>query len=90
MSQHKSISKRDGSPYHTIADDGLLERLKFINKGDLYQMYFKNSTGLIPPKKNRGRVVKEGKTTVTPEKPSKQKKKPSKKKQVLCDESDES
>ncbi|GKD23010.1 hypothetical protein Tco_1224713, partial [Tanacetum coccineum] len=26
MSQHKSISKREGLPYHTIADDGLLER----------------------------------------------------------------
>ncbi|GJT68741.1 hypothetical protein Tco_1020221 [Tanacetum coccineum] len=34
MSQHKSISKREGSPYHIITDDGLLERLKFINKGD--------------------------------------------------------
>ncbi|GJR79588.1 hypothetical protein Tco_0150373 [Tanacetum coccineum] len=76
MSQHKSISKREGLPYHTIVDDGLLERLKFINKGDLYQvygkpipdtwitneikkseayqMYFKYSTGLIPPKKSRG------------------------------------
>ncbi|GKC60554.1 hypothetical protein Tco_1088152 [Tanacetum coccineum] len=112
MSQHKSISKREGSLYHTIADAGLLERLKFINKGDLYQvygkpfpdtwitdeikeskayqMYFKNSTSLIPPKKSRGRVVMEGKTTVTPEKPTKQKKKPSKKKQVLRDESNES
>ncbi|GKF28624.1 hypothetical protein Tco_0094966 [Tanacetum coccineum] len=27
MSQHKLISKREGLPYHTIADDGLLERL---------------------------------------------------------------
>ncbi|GJR06311.1 retrovirus-related pol polyprotein from transposon TNT 1-94 [Tanacetum coccineum] len=80
MSQHKSISKREDSPYHTIVDDGLLERLKFINKGDLYQvygkpipntwitdeikeseayqMYFKYSTSLIPPKKSRGRAVK--------------------------------
>ncbi|GKB62544.1 hypothetical protein Tco_0918730, partial [Tanacetum coccineum] len=41
MSQHKSISKREGSPYHTIVDDALLERLKFINKGDLYQVYGK-------------------------------------------------
>ncbi|GJZ20981.1 hypothetical protein Tco_0558020 [Tanacetum coccineum] len=112
MSQHKSISKREGSLYHTIADDGLLERLKFINKGDLYQvyrkpfpdtwitdeikeseayqMYFKNSTSLIPPNKSKGRVVKEGKTTVTPEKLTKQKKKPSNKKQVLRDESNES
>nr|GEV49977.1 hypothetical protein [Tanacetum cinerariifolium] len=27
MSQHKSISYREGSPIHTVADDGLLERL---------------------------------------------------------------
>nr|GEX16277.1 ribonuclease H-like domain-containing protein [Tanacetum cinerariifolium] len=81
MSQHKSITKREGSPHHTIDDDGLLERLEFINKGDLYQvygkpipdtwitdevkkykayqMYFKYSTGLILPKKSRGRAVKE-------------------------------
>nr|GEV57185.1 hypothetical protein [Tanacetum cinerariifolium] len=80
MSQHKSISKREGSQYHTVTDDGLLERLKFINKGDLYQvygkpipytwitdeinkskayqMYFKYFC-LIPPKKRRGRAVKE-------------------------------
>ncbi|GJR65788.1 retrovirus-related pol polyprotein from transposon TNT 1-94 [Tanacetum coccineum] len=112
MSQHKSISKREGSPYHTIADDGLLERLKFINKGDLYQvygkpipntwitdeikkseaykMYFKYSTGVIPPKKSRGRAVKEIKKTVTPKQPTKPRKKPSKKKKVLHDESYES
>nr|GEV26184.1 hypothetical protein [Tanacetum cinerariifolium] len=41
MSQHKSTSKREGSPYHTIADDGLLERLKFIKNGYLYQVYGK-------------------------------------------------
>nr|GEY08252.1 hypothetical protein [Tanacetum cinerariifolium] len=41
MSQDKSIFKREGSPYHTIADDGLLERFKFISKGELYQVYGK-------------------------------------------------
>ncbi|GKB74515.1 hypothetical protein Tco_0935927, partial [Tanacetum coccineum] len=109
MSQHKSISKREGSPYHTIVDDGLLERLKFISKGELYQvygkpipdtwitneikesntyqMYFKYSNRLIPPKKSRGRAVKVGKTTATTQKPTKPRKKPSKKKQVLRDES---
>ncbi|GKB93713.1 hypothetical protein Tco_0979850 [Tanacetum coccineum] len=112
MSQHKSISKREGLPYHTIANDGLLERLKFINKGDLYQvygkpipntwitdeikeseayqMYFKYSTSLIPLKKSRDRVVKVGKITAMPKKPTKPRKKPSKKKQVLRDESPES
>ncbi|GJZ65166.1 retrovirus-related pol polyprotein from transposon TNT 1-94 [Tanacetum coccineum] len=52
MSKHKSISKREGLPYHTIDNDGLLERLK---KTKAYQMYFKYSTGLIPPKTVRGR-----------------------------------
>nr|GEW89083.1 copia protein [Tanacetum cinerariifolium] len=105
-------TKREGSLYHTIADDRLLKRLKFINKGDLhqvygkpipdtwitdeikeskaYQMYFKYSTGLIPLKNSRGRAASESKTTVTPKKPTKLKKKTSKKKQVLRDESDES
>ncbi|GKB38195.1 hypothetical protein Tco_0883137 [Tanacetum coccineum] len=41
LSQHKSISKREGSLNHTIVDDALLERLKFINKGNLYQVYGK-------------------------------------------------
>ncbi|GKD56160.1 hypothetical protein Tco_1289547 [Tanacetum coccineum] len=41
MSQHKSISRRQGSPYHTVDNDGVLDRLKFINKGDIYQVYGK-------------------------------------------------
>ncbi|GJU21670.1 hypothetical protein Tco_1155012 [Tanacetum coccineum] len=44
MSQHKSISKRQGSLYHTVDDDGVLDRLKFINKGEEHQVYGK----LIP------------------------------------------
>ncbi|GJW59022.1 hypothetical protein Tco_0105753 [Tanacetum coccineum] len=77
MSQHKSIFKREVSPYHTIADDGLLERLKFINKGDLYQVYGKHipNTWITDE-------IKESKAYQT--------KKPSKKKQVLHDESPES
>ncbi|GKA75331.1 hypothetical protein Tco_0781709 [Tanacetum coccineum] len=77
MTKHKSISSRHGSPYHTVDDDEVLDRLKFINKGEIYQVYgkpildtwitdeikkfeaykvyFKYSTGLIPPKKGRGR-----------------------------------
>ncbi|GJU49970.1 hypothetical protein Tco_1219525 [Tanacetum coccineum] len=112
MSQHKSIYKREGSPYHNFANDGFLERLKFINKGDLYQvygklipdtwitneikeseayqMYFKYSTSLIPPNKSKGRAVKVGITTATTQKPYKPRKKPSKKKQVLRNESTES
>ncbi|GKD07347.1 hypothetical protein Tco_1187032, partial [Tanacetum coccineum] len=48
MSQHKSISKREGSPYHSVADDGLLDRLKFVSKGNKYQLYGKpNPNALI-------------------------------------------
>ncbi|GJW96761.1 hypothetical protein Tco_0178569 [Tanacetum coccineum] len=115
MSKHKSISKREGSPYHTINNDGLLERLKFINKGDLhqtygkpildtwitddirntkaYQMYFKYSTSLIPPKTSRGRVGKEASyATKAPTAPKKattsSKKKLTNRKLVLRDETD--
>nr|GEX11963.1 hypothetical protein [Tanacetum cinerariifolium] len=59
-------------------------------ESEAYQMYFKYSNGLIPPKKNRGRAVKVNKTTATTQKPTKPRKKPSKKKQVLRDESPES
>ncbi|GKF09578.1 hypothetical protein Tco_0043802 [Tanacetum coccineum] len=41
MSQHKSISKRQGLPYH---NDGVLDRLKFISKGEEHLVYGK----LIP------------------------------------------
>ncbi|GJW36231.1 hypothetical protein Tco_0059151 [Tanacetum coccineum] len=41
MSQHKSISKRQGSPYHTVDNDGVLDRFKFISKGDEHQVYGK-------------------------------------------------
>ncbi|GJY56690.1 hypothetical protein Tco_0455805, partial [Tanacetum coccineum] len=61
-----------------------------IKKSEAYQMYFKYSTGLIPPKKSRGKAVKEGKTTATTQKLTKPKKKPSKERQVLHDESPES
>ncbi|GJT10154.1 hypothetical protein Tco_0857196 [Tanacetum coccineum] len=79
ITKHKSISTRQGSPYHIVDDDEVLDKLKLINKGDIYQvygkpipdtwitdeikkseaykMYFKYSTGLIPPKKGRGRVA---------------------------------
>ncbi|GKD88632.1 hypothetical protein Tco_1364139 [Tanacetum coccineum] len=79
---------RQGSPYHTVDDDEVLDRLKFINKGDIYQvygkpildawitneikkseaykMYFKYSTGLIPPKKGRGRGAQGTKATDAP------------------------
>ncbi|GJV54179.1 hypothetical protein Tco_1449920 [Tanacetum coccineum] len=42
MCQHKSISKRQGSPYHTADNDDVLDRLKFISKGDIHQVYGKS------------------------------------------------
>ncbi|GKA71226.1 hypothetical protein Tco_0777365 [Tanacetum coccineum] len=42
MSQHKSISKKQGSPYHTVDNDGVLDRLKFISKGKIHQVYGKS------------------------------------------------
>ncbi|GJV01880.1 hypothetical protein Tco_1335449 [Tanacetum coccineum] len=41
MCQHKSIYKRQGLPYHTVDNDNVLDRLKFISKGDIYQVYGK-------------------------------------------------
>ncbi|GKD67721.1 hypothetical protein Tco_1321811 [Tanacetum coccineum] len=77
MSQHKSISKREGSPYHTIDDDGLLDRLKFISKGTKYQVYRKpipDSLITNDIKKSRGRAVNED----LPEEPTKLVQRPSK------------
>ncbi|GJZ10843.1 hypothetical protein Tco_0545602 [Tanacetum coccineum] len=42
MSQHKSISKKQGSPYHTVDKDGVLDRLKFISKIEIHQVYRKS------------------------------------------------
>ncbi|GKC99991.1 hypothetical protein Tco_1170266, partial [Tanacetum coccineum] len=39
LSQHKSISKRQGSYVNIIKDDGVLGRLKFVSKGEDYQVY---------------------------------------------------
>ncbi|GJT59384.1 hypothetical protein Tco_1002917 [Tanacetum coccineum] len=101
-------------------DDEMLDRLKFINKGDIYKvngkpipdtwitneikkseaykMYFKYSTGLIPPKKGRGRGAQGTKATDAPKQTNvvrkktndASKKKQPKRKLVLHDESDES
>ncbi|GJT41343.1 hypothetical protein Tco_0941208 [Tanacetum coccineum] len=77
LSQHKSLSKLKFQHYHTIKDDGIVSRLKFVRIGEdyqeyglsipdmmlndkikqseSYQMFLKYSTGLIPPKKSRGK-----------------------------------
>ncbi|GJT79685.1 hypothetical protein Tco_1054027 [Tanacetum coccineum] len=68
ISQYKSISKRQGSPYHTVDNDGVLDRLKFIRKGEIHQTFISLSTGLIPPKIGRGKTAKGSKATVIPKK----------------------
>ncbi|GJZ52631.1 hypothetical protein Tco_0607146 [Tanacetum coccineum] len=111
LSQHKSISKRQGSLYNTSEDDGVLGRLKFISKGEEHQLYGKPipdilvtddirnseayntfialSTGLIPPKKGRGKGAQGTKATVIPKKAIvASKKKRLKKKESSGDESD--
>ncbi|GJY07067.1 hypothetical protein Tco_0374121 [Tanacetum coccineum] len=77
LSQHKSLFKLKFQHYHTIKDDGIVSRLKFVRIGEDYQeyglpipdmmlndkikqsesypMFLKYSTGLIPPKKSRGK-----------------------------------
>ncbi|GKE00662.1 hypothetical protein Tco_1388645, partial [Tanacetum coccineum] len=71
----------------SILDVLLTEEMKDSNA---YKMFFGYSSGLIPPKKGRGRGSQKGKSTATPKELSKQRKQPSKKKQVLHDESPES
>ncbi|GJZ01308.1 hypothetical protein Tco_0519269 [Tanacetum coccineum] len=44
LSQHKSIPKRPGSYVNTIMDDGVFNRLKFVGKGEDYQVY-----GIVVP-----------------------------------------
>ncbi|GJV80989.1 retrovirus-related pol polyprotein from transposon TNT 1-94 [Tanacetum coccineum] len=39
LSQHKSLSKLKFQHYHTIKDDGIVNRLKFVRIGEDYQEY---------------------------------------------------
>ncbi|GKE52013.1 hypothetical protein Tco_1487169, partial [Tanacetum coccineum] len=39
LSQHKSLSKLKFQHYHTIKDDGIVSRLKFVRIGEDYQEY---------------------------------------------------
>ncbi|GJS99668.1 hypothetical protein Tco_0820838 [Tanacetum coccineum] len=81
MSQHKSISKRHGSPYHTVDNDGVLDRLKFISKGEEHQTFIAISTSSILPMKGRGKGAQGIKATVIPKNETvASKKKPAKKK----------
>ncbi|GKA94039.1 hypothetical protein Tco_0816025, partial [Tanacetum coccineum] len=84
LKQHKSLSNLKYQHYHTIKDDGIVSRLKFVRIGKDYQeyglailevmlndaikqsesyhMFIKYSTGLIPPKKSRGKGSQRKKT----------------------------
>ncbi|GKB00836.1 hypothetical protein Tco_0828880 [Tanacetum coccineum] len=64
MGQHKSISKRKGSPYHIVDNDSRLDRLKFV----AYKTFISISTGLIPPKIGRGKGAQGTKADVIPKK----------------------
>nr|GEX03612.1 hypothetical protein [Tanacetum cinerariifolium] len=66
MSQHKSITKREGSPYHTVVDDGLLDRLKFVNKGNKYQEDLPEEP--TKPKQKPSKVTHANKEPVAPKK----------------------
>ncbi|GJZ04127.1 hypothetical protein Tco_0537402 [Tanacetum coccineum] len=44
LSQHKSLSKLKFQHYHTIKDDSIINRLKFIRIGEDYQEYGSRST----------------------------------------------
>nr|GEX56298.1 retrovirus-related Pol polyprotein from transposon TNT 1-94 [Tanacetum cinerariifolium] len=39
LSQHKSLFKPQLQHYHTIKDDGIISRLKFVRTGEVYQEY---------------------------------------------------
>ncbi|GJS91477.1 hypothetical protein Tco_0774113 [Tanacetum coccineum] len=74
------------SIWKTIRNTWITDEIK---ETEANQMYFKHSNGLIPLKKSKGRAVKVGKKTATTQNPTKPRKKPSKKKQVIHDESPE-
>nr|GEZ94710.1 hypothetical protein [Tanacetum cinerariifolium] len=80
MSQHKSISKRQDSPYHTVDNDDF----------ETYKKFIALSTGSIPPKKGRGKGAQGTKETVIPKKATvASKKKPAKKKESSDEKYDE-
>ncbi|GJV40174.1 hypothetical protein Tco_1418614 [Tanacetum coccineum] len=92
LSLYKSIPKGLSSGLNTIKDGGVIQRLKFVNKGEdcqeygqaipntmltdeikqseAYQAFIAYSTGLIPPKKTRGKGSQGKKAAVTPKKKS--------------------
>ncbi|GJT96071.1 hypothetical protein Tco_1091589 [Tanacetum coccineum] len=61
LSQHKSLAKLKHLHTHTIKDDGIVNRLKFV-RIDVH----KYSTDLIPLNKSRGKGSQGNKVTVSP------------------------
>ncbi|GKD23069.1 hypothetical protein Tco_1224772 [Tanacetum coccineum] len=61
LTQHKSLSNLKYQHYHTIKDDGLISRLKFVRIGEDYQEY-----GLPIPDMTRGKGSQGKKTVDTP------------------------
>ncbi|GJX21501.1 hypothetical protein Tco_0225946 [Tanacetum coccineum] len=61
LKQHKSLTNFNHKHYHTIKDDRIASRLKFV-RIESYQMFIKYSTNQIPPKKSRGKGSKGKKT----------------------------
>ncbi|GJY13134.1 retrovirus-related pol polyprotein from transposon TNT 1-94 [Tanacetum coccineum] len=55
LSIHKSVPKTLPFGLHTIKDDGVLSRMKFVRIGE--DMFIKYSIGLIPLKKTRGKSI---------------------------------
>ncbi|GKE12424.1 hypothetical protein Tco_1415975 [Tanacetum coccineum] len=63
MSKHKSISRRNGLFMHSIKNDSVLGKLKFVNKGEDNQMYGMSIPDVM-------KVRKGTKTVATPKKKS--------------------
>ncbi|GJS07007.1 hypothetical protein Tco_0363803 [Tanacetum coccineum] len=63
LSIYKSIPKALPSGLHTIKDDGVLSRMKF--QSDSYKAFINYSTGLVPPKKTKGKGSHGKKATIT-------------------------
>nr|GEV64079.1 hypothetical protein [Tanacetum cinerariifolium] len=90
--QINKLTNSDNQQLESCGDDGVIQRLKFVNKGEdfqeygraipdtmlideikqskAYQAFIAYSTGLIPPKKTRGKGSQGKKQTITPQKKS--------------------
>nr|GEU58218.1 retrovirus-related Pol polyprotein from transposon TNT 1-94 [Tanacetum cinerariifolium] len=80
-----TFKKKTRFTYHTVDNDGVLDRLEFINKGDIYQVYEKT----IPYTNERQSSLGNQSCCYSKEEKCTSKKKQSKRKLVLHDESDE-